>query len=125
LLNNFSCTCIKPKLFRNKFVFKGEVIIKITCLCAGEFLQVLNQKLGDGTLEEKTIAATMVWALVANNQKGKLVIKCSGIDVKLQEVLNQLRLLSSTEDVENDERIRIIGYVLQIIHAENSAARKR
>jgi len=101
------------------------VIIKITCLCAGEFLQVLNQKLGDGTLEEKTIAATMVWALVANNQKGKLVIKCSGIDVKLQEVLNQLRLLSSTEDVENDERIRIIGYVLQIIHAENSAARKR
>jgi hypothetical protein len=96
-----------------------------TCLLAGEFLQMLHQKLGDGTPEEKTIAASMVWALVANNQKGKLIIKCAGIDKKLQEALNQLRLVSASEDNEADERIRIINNVLQIIYAENSTARRR
>jgi hypothetical protein len=86
---------------------------------------MLHQKLGDGTLEEKTVAASMVWALVANNQKGKLVIKCAGIDKKLQEALNQLRLLPASEDIEADERICIISSVLKIIYAENSTARRR
>lgn len=86
---------------------------------------MLHQKLGDGTPEEKTVAASMVWALVANYQKGKLVIKCAGIDKKLQEAYNQLRLLSASEDNEADERICIIRNALQIIYAENSTARRR
>ncbi|XP_021941770.1 rotatin isoform X2 [Zootermopsis nevadensis] len=94
-------------------------------LGSGEFLQMLHQKLGDGTPEEKTVAASMVWALVANYQKGKLVIKCAGIDKKLQEAYNQLRLLSASEDNEADERICIIRNALQIIYAENSTARRR
>ena len=49
------------------------MILKIVCLHIGEFLQVLHQKLADGALVEKTIAASMVWALIANNQKGKVV----------------------------------------------------
>jgi hypothetical protein len=99
--------------------------IKITCLCTGDFLQVLHQKLGEGSLEEKRAAACMVWALVANNQKGKLVIKCSGIDAKLQESLNQLRLLSTSEDSETDEGINIISNVLRVIHGDSSTARRR
>jgi hypothetical protein len=67
----------------------------------------------------------MVWALVANNQKGKVVIKCSGIDAKLQEALNQLHLLSTNEDSETDEGIRIISSVLQIIYADSSTTRKQ
>ncbi|PNF30286.1 hypothetical protein B7P43_G15292 [Cryptotermes secundus] len=94
-------------------------------LGSGDFLQVLHQKLSDGSLEEKRMVACMVWALVANNQKGKLIIKCSGIDIKLQESLNQLRLLSSSEDTETDEGIHIISNVLQIIHGDNSTARRR
>jgi len=101
------------------------MILKIVCLHIGEFLQVLHQKLADGTVVEKTIAASMVWALIANNQKGKVVIKCSGIDAKLQEALNQLHLLSTSEDNETDEGIRIISSVLQIIYAENSTTRKQ
>jgi hypothetical protein len=101
------------------------VAIKITYLCTGDFLQVLHQKLGDGSLEEKRMAACTVWALVANNQKGKLIIKCSGIDAKLQESLNQLRLLSTSEDTETDEAIHIISKVLRIIHGDNSTARRR
>jgi hypothetical protein len=95
-----------------------------TCLSAGEFLQMLHRKLGDGTSEEKTVAASMVWALVANNHKGKLVIKCAGIDKKLQEALNQLQLLSAGEDTEVDERIHIISSVLQIVYAENSTGKR-
>lgn len=101
------------------------MILKIVCLYVGEFLQVLHQKLADGALVEKTIAASMVWALIANNQKGKVVIKCSGIDAKLQEALNQLHLLSTNEDTETDEGIHIISSVLQIIHAENSTTKKQ
>lgn len=94
------------------------------CLCTGEFLQVLHHKLAEGTVVEKTVAASMVWALVANNQKGKVIIKCSGIDSKLQEALNQLYLLSNSEDSEIDEGIRIISSAIQIVCAENSATRK-
>jgi hypothetical protein len=67
----------------------------------------------------------MVWALVANNQKAKVVIKCSGIDAKLQEALNQLQLLSSSEDAEAEEGICVISSVLQIICAENGTTRKQ
>jgi hypothetical protein len=101
------------------------MILKTVCLHIGEFLQVLRQKLADGAVVEKTMAASMVWALIANNQKGKVIIKCSGIDAKLQEALNQLHLFSTGEDNETDEGIRIISSVLQIIYAENSTTRKQ
>ena len=78
------------------------MILKIVCLHIGEFLQVLHRKLVDGALVEKTIAASMVWALIANNQKGKAVIKCSGIHAKLQKALNQMHLRSTSEDTETE-----------------------
>ena len=90
-----------------------------------EFLQMLHHKLSDGSPEEKAIVVSIVWALVANNQKGKLVIKCSGIDVKLQEALNQKRLHSSDQDYENDKSVQILSNVLHIIYADNSSARKQ
>jgi hypothetical protein len=67
----------------------------------------------------------MVWALVANNQKGKVIIRCSGIDAKLQESLNQLCLLPASEDNEIDEGIHVISSVLRIIHGDSSTARRR
>jgi hypothetical protein len=95
------------------------------CLCAGDFLQLLHQKLCDGSLEEKRTVACVVWALVANNQKGKLLIRCSGIDAKLQQSLNQLRLLPGSEDTEIVEGIHIINSVLRIVHGDNGATRRR
>jgi hypothetical protein len=85
----------------------------------------LHQKLGDGSLEEKRTVACMVWALVANNQKGKLVIRCSGISAKLQQSLNQLRLAPTNEDAQIEEGMHVMSSVLRIIHGDNSTARRR
>ena len=86
---------------------------------------MLHQKLSDGSAEEKTAVASIVWALVANNQKGKLIIKCSGIDVKLQETLNQIRLQTNNRDYESDETVKILNNVLHIIYADSSSTRKQ
>nr|CAD7592513.1 unnamed protein product [Timema genevievae] len=79
----------------------------------GEFLQVLHQKLSEGSAEEKGMAASMIWSLVANNQKGKLIVKCSGLDTKLQEAVNQLTLTSKSSPSQSEEKLQIMNYVLR------------
>nr|CAD7425701.1 unnamed protein product [Timema monikensis] len=87
-------------------------------LSSGEFLQVLHQKLNEGSTEEKGMVASMIWSLVANNQKGKLIVKCSGLDTKLQEAVNQLTLTSKTSPSQSEEKLQIMNYVLRILNTD-------
>ncbi|PSN54415.1 hypothetical protein C0J52_10976 [Blattella germanica] len=101
-----------------------NVLNRPRLLSSGEFLEMIHQKLGEGSLEEKSVVASIVWALVANNQKGKLVIKCSGIDSKLQEALNGISLQCNSQEFESNEKIQMISNVINVIHAESSTAVK-
>nr|CAD7412240.1 unnamed protein product [Timema poppensis] len=89
-----------------------------------EFLQVLHQKLSEGSTEEKGMVASMIWSLVANNQKGKLIVKCSGLDTKLQEAVNQLTLTSKSSPSQSKEKLQIMNYVLRILNTDEKNKKK-
>nr|CAD7570235.1 unnamed protein product [Timema californicum] len=93
-------------------------------LSSGEFLQVLHQKLSEGSTEEKGMVASMIWSLVANNQKGKLIVKCSGLDTKLQEAVNQLTLTSKSSPSQSKEKLQIMNYVLRILNTDEKNKKK-
>nr|CAD7446423.1 unnamed protein product [Timema bartmani] len=93
-------------------------------LSSGEFLQVLHQKLSEGSAEEKGMVASMIWSLVANNQKGKLIVKCSGLDTKLQEAVNQLTLTSKSSPSQSEEKLQIMNYVLRILNTDEKNKKK-
>ncbi|GJQ85225.1 hypothetical protein Trydic_g13065 [Trypoxylus dichotomus] len=59
-------------------------------LSSADFLNVLSTKLVSGNLDEKIMVVTIIWALAANNQKAKLMLKCAGLETKLQEALKAL-----------------------------------
>ncbi|KAK7790266.1 hypothetical protein R5R35_012635 [Gryllus longicercus] len=80
------------------------------------YLHLLSKKLTDGTDKEKNTVVQMVWALVANNQKAKLVMKNCGIGTKLLEIVNHMKVIS--ENSVTDLQIEIFNYVLKIIYSE-------
>lgn len=55
----------------------------------------------------------MIWSLVANNQKSKLIIKSAGLDAKLHETLKLLNLSKSEEVDEKD--LERMHYVLTLL----------
>lgn len=69
-------------------------------------------KLEHGTMEEKNTVVSILWVLAANNHKGKLVLKCAELDVKLQEVLKQCHIL---EDSVNPSDIKRMYLVLKLL----------
>lgn len=81
--------------------------------CIGDFLNVLNNKLVSGSLDEKIMVVTIIWALAANNQKAKLMLKCAGLETKLQETLKALHL--TVEYNVDPEVLDQIYYVLKIL----------
>lgn len=81
-------------------------------LASGDFLRILQNKL-QGSVEEKNAVVLMVWALIANSQKSKIVLKSADIDNKLKEVLKHYKLCKPVEVTEED--IQRIYYVLSIL----------
>lgn len=74
---------------------------------------MLQLKIANGTYEEINLVVLMIWALIANNQKSKLIIKSVGLDVKLQDTLKLLNLSKNEEVNETDlDRMR---YILNLL----------
>lgn len=70
--------------------------------------------MNNGTYEEINLVVLMIWALIANNQKSKLVIKSVGLDVKLQDTLRLLSLSKNDEVCDVDlERMRYVFTLLR------------
>lgn len=68
--------------------------VKIVIL--GEFLCTLKSKLSNGTNNEKTTVTVIMWSLVANSQKAKVLLKSAQLDIQLQNVIRQSQLLGGT-----------------------------
>lgn len=80
-------------------------------LISDDFLNVLQVKLTDGYVEEKILIVVIIWALVANSQKAKLVFKCINLDLKLQDALKNLQVLN----VVTPDQLQKMHYVLNIL----------
>ncbi|KAF2899192.1 hypothetical protein ILUMI_06979 [Ignelater luminosus] len=79
-------------------------------LNSDDFLSILVTKLTNGNTEEKYIVAAIMWTLIANNQKAKLILKCAGLDEKLQECIKRLSL--SPDENGSPEAVTIMLHVL-------------
>lgn len=58
-------------------------------------------------------AVTIIWALAANNQKAKLMLKCAGLETGLQEALKALHL--SVEYEVDSKTLDRMYYVLNML----------
>lgn len=88
-------------------------------LGSGAFLLLINKKLRDGDTDDQVAASAALWALVANNQKGKLTAKCSGTDVHL---LDSLRQLAVCHRPGADFAAQLLNTVLKVIRHEAGSA---
>lgn len=97
-----------------KYFFSGSCLLN-ACLffVIGEFLNVLRSKLEHGSMDEKNAVVSILWVLAANNQKGKLALKCANLDVKLQEVLKQCHILEDRFDPRDVKRMHLVLKLLR------------
>ncbi|CAG9829728.1 unnamed protein product [Diabrotica balteata] len=92
---------------------------KTRLLSSADFLNIVQSKLTTGSDEEKNIVVVIIWALAANSQKAKIVLKSIHLDDKLQNVLKHCQLLKSKESCLNTEDIDRMQYVLQMLRDTN------
>nr|XP_031848371.1 rotatin isoform X1 [Nomia melanderi] len=84
-------------------------------LSSVDFINILHDIFKNGSVTEMKIAGSMLWSLIANNQKGKLIARSSGFSQSIQEALGRLTLLSIDDKRQEHESIKILQYVLRIL----------
>ncbi|XP_034951407.1 rotatin [Chelonus insularis] len=80
-----------------------------------DFLNLLHRTLKNGSLCEIGIAGSMLWSIVANNQKGKLVARTSGLSSCLHEVLGRLTLMP---EKKQQDVAKMLQYVIKILNTD-------
>lgn len=80
-----------------------------------DFINVLHDIFKNGTLDEIRIAGSMLWSLVSNNQKGKLIIRSAGFSQSIQEALGRITLLNVDEEKNEEDLIKMLQYILRIL----------
>ncbi|KAF3426006.1 hypothetical protein E2986_13230 [Frieseomelitta varia] len=84
-------------------------------LSSVDFINVLHDIFKNGTLDEIRIAGSMLWSLVSNNQKGKLIIRSAGFSQSIQEALGRITLLNVDEEKDEEDLIKMLQYILKIL----------
>lgn len=64
-------------------------------------------------MDEKNAVVSILWVLAANNQKAKLVLKCAGLDVKLQEIIRQSHILEGSFNACDVKRMHLVLKLLR------------
>ena len=77
-----------------------------------DYLSFLNSLLNNGTIEEKYIATSIIWALISNNQKGKQQIKTSKLSCVLKKNLDYLIL----SKIDNKDYQELLEYIIKILN---------
>ena len=85
-----------------------------------DFINVLHDIFKNGTLDEIRIAGSMLWSLVSNNQKGKLIIRSAGFSQSIQEALGRITLLNVDEEKDEEDLIKMLQYILRILSPANT-----
>ncbi|XP_076653624.1 rotatin homolog anastral spindle 3 isoform X2 [Halictus rubicundus] len=84
-------------------------------LSSVEFINVLHDVFKNGSLNEIKVAGSILWSLIANNQKGKLIARSSGFSQSIQEALGRLTLLTIDDRKQEHESVKMLQYVLRIL----------
>ncbi|KAJ8927420.1 hypothetical protein NQ314_020090 [Rhamnusium bicolor] len=81
----------------------------------GDFLNILQTKLMNGSNVEKNIVVVIMWALAANNQRAKIILKSAHHDSTLQNTIKHCQLLSGLESKLSNEDLDRMYYVLNLL----------
>lgn len=79
-------------------------------LSSADFVRTLQSKLVHGSNEERDSVVGMMWALAANSQRSKIVLKCAGLDTFLQDLIKKLQV----HGIENNSYNNML-YVLGML----------
>ncbi|KAG5864924.1 hypothetical protein JTB14_019478 [Gonioctena quinquepunctata] len=88
---------------------------KARLLGSGDFLNILQSKLSNGSKEEKNTVVAILWALSANSQKAKIILKSAHLDEKIQNILKHCQLLGGGDFGWKTEDLERMRYVLDML----------
>lgn len=57
----------------------------------------------------------MLWSLICNNQKGKLIARTAGFPQSIQEALARLTLLTTNNVEQEQDVVKILEYLMRLI----------
>lgn len=87
-----------------------------------DFINVLHDIFKNGSLVEIRIAGSMLWSLISNNQKGKLIVRSAGFSQSIQEALGRITLLHVDDKKEEEDLLKMLQYILKILSPVDTKA---
>ncbi|KAK2582399.1 hypothetical protein KPH14_004718 [Odynerus spinipes] len=84
-------------------------------LSSVDVINLLHDVFKNGSLCEVRIAGSMLWSLICNNQKGKLIARTAGFSQSIQEALARLTLSTTNNAEQEQDVIKILEYVIRLI----------
>ena len=91
------------------------VRFSIRFLFTVDFINLIHTTLKNGSTTEIGIAGSILWSLISNNQKGKLIARSTGFSQSIQEVLGKLTLITVPEEKQEEDLVKMLQYILQIL----------
>lgn len=88
-----------------------------------DFINLLHDIFKNGSLREINLAGSILWSLISNNQKGKLIVRSAGFSQSIREALGKFTLMNIDVSKQEQELTGILQYVLTIlspVEAKNS-----
>jgi len=93
----------------------SHYILYYVCCFSVDFLNLLHDIFKNGSPCEISLAGSMLWSLISNNQKGKLIVRSAGFSQSIREVLGRFTLSSIDASKQEQELVKILQYVLTIL----------
>ncbi|XP_043681789.1 rotatin isoform X1 [Vespula pensylvanica] len=84
-------------------------------LSSVDIINLLHDVFKNGSLCEIRIAGSMLWSLICNNQKGKLIARTAGFPQSIQEALARLTLLTTNNVEQEQDVVKILEYLMRLI----------
>lgn len=80
-----------------------------------DFINLLHDIFKNGSPCEISLAGSMLWSLISNNQKGKLIARSAGFSQSIREALGRVTLSSVDASKQEQELVKVLQYVLTIL----------
>ncbi|KOC59425.1 Rotatin [Habropoda laboriosa] len=89
-------------------------------LSSVDFINVLHDIFKNDSVDELKIVGSMLWSLVSNNQKGKLIVRSAGFSQSIKEALGRLTLSNIDDRQEEEDLVKMLQYILRILNPINT-----
>ncbi|RLU27556.1 hypothetical protein DMN91_001360 [Ooceraea biroi] len=86
-------------------------------LSSVDFINLLQDIFKNGSPCEVNLAGSILWSLVSNNQKGKLIARSAGLPRNIREAISRFTLENDVKETE-PEVVKILLYVLSILNPD-------